>query len=89
MEDQIVADIDKWAKKRLQQWVNDVLVRYDIAGIPAKTAWACTGELLIIMAAKTVAISNLSENEAGDVFGGLVTAARKDLKRMIKEKENE
>jgi hypothetical protein len=89
MEDRIVADIERWATARLQQWVNDVLVRFEMADIPSQHQWGCIGAVLITMAANTVAISKLSENEAGEVFGALVTAARKDMKRMIKEKENQ
>jgi hypothetical protein len=68
MEDQMADDIDKWAAKRLQQWISDVLGRFEMADIPLNTSLASTGAILMMMAAKIVAVTNVSENEAGETI---------------------
>jgi hypothetical protein len=83
---QMAHDIDRWGADRMSQWLDDLMQRYDMADISLETAIAHTTATLLVVTAKFVAASDVSEEEAGKVFGSFVVAARKDLNKFVKGK---
>jgi hypothetical protein len=78
VKDQIVRDIDKWARMRLQQWLEDVMDRYDMADVSVSDGFAHASSILTIMAARCVSVvPEVSPQEAGEVFAAMVACKRK------------
>jgi hypothetical protein len=77
-DDQIASDIDAWAHKRLIQWYDDALSRYEIADIPPAQAYANVFSLMLMTTAKAFAIvSTIPAEEAGEVMTRLIERERK------------
>jgi hypothetical protein len=93
VQDQIIRDINRWAKMRLEQWFIDAMSRYNMADIPNEEGYANITTILTGMAAQCLSpASYISPQEAGEVFAAMVTVARAAVARaeqMEKGKKNE
>jgi hypothetical protein len=89
MTKEIVNDIDRWAHQRLEQWYNDVVMRFEIAEIHPREGYTLLTSLLMNIAAKSLVATirdEVSAEEIGAVFAALVTKARK---QQCKQKEGQ
>jgi len=81
-DDVIIKDLDLWARDKLHQWMQDVVMRFDAVGLPPVQPFATVTSRLLCLAARCAAIgTNLPAAECGAVFTALIERERGRLKR--------
>jgi hypothetical protein len=81
---EMARDMEDWSDKRLRQWLDDSLERYEIADVERGLAVTLATISLVIMLAKILASTNVTAEDAGDRLAESIRQIRHERARKTR-----